>query len=173
MQLGFLTLCILGAFFKGGVSQASSTESKQAPTLVDPAYPPGIADSGWQYRESVEADLDRDGANETVVVTARAGWNGQSFDFDDGQPWQVYVEEADGKRTYLYSRWVQLGTLETGVSEENGNLSVVILERQGFSFSLYRVSYSGPSVQRAESIGMAQLSTRTSLQIPRSLGPAR
>lgn len=106
-------------------------------------------------------------------VTARADWNGQSFDFDDGQPWQVYVEEADGKRTYLYSRWVQIGTLEVGISEDKGKPSVVILERQGFSFSLYRIHYGGPGVQRAESIGMAQLSNRTSLHIPPAKKPGK
>lgn len=149
-----------------GSFPVSSAVSTPALNLVDPDYPPGIADGGWQYRESVEADLDGDGAKETVWVTARASWNGRSFDFDDGQPWQVYVEEADGKRTYLYSRWVQIGALEVGISEDHGKSSVVILERGGLSFALYRIHYGGPGVQRAESIGMAQLRYRTSPHSP-------
>lgn len=149
-----------------GPTRVHSAGSAPTQSLIDPVYPPGIADASWQYRESVAADLDSDGANETVWVTARASWNGRSWDFDDGQPWQVYVEEADGQRTYLYSRWVQIGTLEVGISEEKGQPSVVILERQGFSFSLYRIYYGGPGVQRVESIGAAQLSNRTTPHIP-------
>lgn len=170
-----LTACVVGGFFVGraplGSARVGSTVSAPTHNLVDPAYPPGIAGGGWQYRESVEVDLDDDGANETVWVTARAGWNGQSFDFDDGQPWQVYVEEADGQRTYLYSRWVQLGTLEVGIAEDHGKSSVVVLERQPFSFSLYRIRYGGPGVQRAESIGLAQLTNRTSMRIPSANKP--
>lgn len=169
-RIAVLTASVLAAFFFGfgslGSYQVSLMASGRVLNLVDPAYPPGIADEGWQYRQSVEVDLDGDSAAETVWVIARAGWNGRSFDFDDGQPWQVYVQEADGKRTYVYSRWVQIGTLEVGISEDYGKPSVVILERQGFSVSLYRIHYGGPGVQKAELIGGAQLSDRTSLHIP-------
>jgi hypothetical protein len=98
---------VLGAFLFGVAGHPSPHVSpmiSDTPKLLDPAYPPGISDSGWQYRESLDVYLDGDGTNETVWVVARAGWNGRSFDFDDGQPWQVYVEEPDGKRTYLYQR---------------------------------------------------------------------
>lgn len=168
--MGVLTASVLTAFIVAfgslGSSPVSLTASGRALNLVDPAYPPGLADKGWQYRQSVEVDLDGDSVKETVWVVARASWNGRSFDFDDGQPWQVYVEEIDGKKTYVYSRWVQIGTLEVGISEDHGKPSVVILERQGFSVSLYRIHYGGPGVQKAELIGGAQLNDRPSLHIP-------
>jgi hypothetical protein len=167
-----LTACVLVAFLVGlGSSKDSLRASGRALNLVDPAYPAGLADEGLQYRQSVEADLDGDGAKETVWIIARGTWNGRSFDFEDGQPWQVYVEEASGKRTYLYSRWVQNGTLVVGVSIEHGQPSVIILEDQGFSFSLYRVHYGGLGSQKAELIGGAQLSNRTSPHFPATKTP--
>lgn len=162
-----LAASLVMAFLCGmGSAHADPMVGSRAVNLLDPAYPPSIADESWQYRQSVAFDLDGDGATETVWVIARAGWNGRSFDFDDGQPWQVYVEEPDGKRTYIYSGWVQMGVLQVGVSEDGGKPSVVILQNEALTFALYRVSYGGPGVQKAERIGQAGVNRPTTPHFP-------
>src|SRR5690606_15712646 len=72
-----------------------ASDSLPAPqvALVDTSIQPGVAgQDGWMYSRSAEADLDGDGAPERVVLMARAEvMDGRPL-WDDGQPWQVYVE---------------------------------------------------------------------------------
>ena len=58
------------------------------------------------------ADLTGDGAPERVVMTARVEMSRGRPLWDDGQPWQVYIEYADSTRTYMYANRLQLGMLE-------------------------------------------------------------
>ena len=114
--------------------------------LVDSTIPHAVAGAdGWMYSQSFEADLDGDGQTERVVLTARAEvMRGRPL-WDDGQPWQAYVEEADGTRTYLYSRFVQLGsvTMRLGVPEGERGPSVVLLEHLPDRMALYEAEYRG------------------------------
>ena len=90
--------------------------------LINPNYPPAVGgEPGWEYHQTLTADLDGDGVDERVSVTTNAFWmpDEKEFGWDDGHPWHVYVEEPDGTRTYLFSNWVQLGRLD------------VILDREG------------------------------------------
>lgn len=130
-----------------------------APTvdLVDPQYPPALAgDPGWNWHTQSEADLDGDGVSETVHVIARVERiereGSDEFAWDDGQPWQVYIEAADGDRTHVYSRWVQLGWLRAAVAEEQGVRSLIILEEQGAGLRLFQVAYRGPGDAQAEQL---------------------
>ena len=115
--------------------------------LVDSAITPAVAGSdGWMYTQSVGADLDADGVAERVVLTARAEvMNGRPL-WDDGQPWQVYVEEPDGERSYLYARYVQLGmvTMRIGLAEGGDPATVVLLEHLPDRLALYEIVYRGP-----------------------------
>lgn len=87
-------------------------ETAPSPPLIDPTIPPAIAgEGGWNYHQSASADLDGDGSPERVVLTARVEMYRGRPAWDDGQPWQVYVETAQGTRTYLYAQRLQLGTL--------------------------------------------------------------
>jgi hypothetical protein len=126
----------------------------EAPALVDPQIAPAVAgEDGWMYSQAVEADLDGDGAAERVVLTARAEvMRGRPL-WDDGQPWQVYVQEASGERTYLYSRFVQLGavTLRIGLAERERPTTVVLLEHLPDRLAVYEVEYGGPG--RTEVVG--------------------
>lgn len=116
--------------------------------LVDPAQPLAAAgDEGWMYSRTATADLDGDGKEERVVVMARAEVrNGRPL-WDDGQPWQVYVEEGDGQRTHLYARYVQLGavTMRVGLGEAPQRPSVVIVEHVPDRIGVYELEYGGPS----------------------------
>jgi hypothetical protein len=115
--------------------------------LVDSAIPPAIAgEAGWNYRQAAEVDLTGDGQPERVVLTARVELYRGRPAWDDGQPWQVYIEAADSTRTYIYAQRLQLGTLtmRVGRSEPGQPATVVLLEHLPDRLSLYEVSYPLP-----------------------------
>ena len=131
-----------------GEDQSSGTAGGGAtPLPVDSAVAPAVAGvDGWEYFLSRETDLDADGAPERVVVMARAALIDGRPAWDDGQSWQVYVEEADGERTYLYRRFVQLGTvtMRIGLNEEEQPANVILIEHLPDRLALYELDYRGP-----------------------------
>jgi outer membrane murein-binding lipoprotein Lpp len=119
--------------------------------LINPNYPPAVAGTeGWVYHKMRAADFDGDGAEESLHVTNNAYWDAArgEFGWDDGHPWHVYVEEADGTRTYLFSGWVQLGRLLTMVTAESPT-QVVLLVESGTGLAVYQVDYRGPGKTEA------------------------
>jgi len=126
---------------------SDSAAPAAAPVLVDPEIPGAVAgEGGWEYVRSSSADLDGDGVEERVVLTARAALVRGRPAWDDGQPWQVYVEAADGTRTYVYSRRLQIGTLTARVGHAGAGdpAPLYLLEHLPDSLSLYEVVYQGP-----------------------------
>jgi hypothetical protein len=119
-----------------------------APPLVDTAIAPAVAgEDGWNYAQEVEFDLDSDGEAERLVLTARVELYRGRPAWDDGQPWQVYVEEGDGRRTYLYSRFVQLGTVAMRVAREQAGLAaaVILVEHLPDRLAVHEIQYDGPN----------------------------
>lgn len=119
--------------------------------LVDPGYPLAHAgDEGWGLHYRLVADLTGDGRPETVHLIARverSRWDASGFAWDDGHLWQVYVEDADGSTTHVFSRWVQIGTVRAALIDDNARpdlqgLAITTLE--GAGVGLYRIAYRGP-----------------------------
>ncbi len=130
-----------------GDASASSAADSTAIPLIDTLIPPAVAgEDGWNYRQDADADLDGDGTAERVVLTARVEMSRGRPLWDDGQAWQVYIEAADGRRTYLYAQRLQLGTLtlRIGLGATEGAATVVLLEHLPDRMSLYEISYAGP-----------------------------
>ncbi len=134
-------------------SAAIGMSALQPATIVaiDSTIPPAIAGKdGWNYQQSVSRDLNGDGRAERVVITAKVEmYRGQPA-WDDGQPWQVYVEDESGARTYLYARRLQLGTLKMRVTQPDstGKTNIVMLEELPDRLSVYEAWYSGISRSR-------------------------
>jgi hypothetical protein len=115
--------------------------------LVDPGIPPAIAgEDGWDYQLSAQADMDGDQRPEQVVLTARVEMYQGRPAWDDGQPWQVYVEDGDGTRTYLFAQRLQLGTLTMRIAPGTGSepAAVLLLEHLPHRLSVYEATYRGP-----------------------------
>jgi hypothetical protein len=114
--------------------------------LVDSTIPPAVAgEEGWHYQQSTDVDLTGDGHLERVVLTARVELYRGRPAWDDGQPWQVYVESQDGTRTYVYAQRLQLGTLTMRVSRgEVHPPTVVLLEHLPDRLRVLEASYMGP-----------------------------
>jgi hypothetical protein len=116
--------------------------------LVDTALSAATAgDNGWDYHLRASADLDGDGQPERASLIARVGMDRRGPMWDDGQPWQLYIEEADGTRTYAYRRFVQLGTVEAHVASASSGgaaLSILLVENTPQAIRVYEVTYAGP-----------------------------
>ncbi|HSA56773.1 MAG TPA: hypothetical protein VLE53_13770 [Gemmatimonadaceae bacterium] len=109
----------------------AARDTVAAVALIDSTIPPAVAgEGGWNYHESATADLTGDTLPERVVLTARVELYRGRPAWDDGQPWQVYVESADGRRTYLYAQRLQLGTLAMRLTLADGGrrAAIVLIE---------------------------------------------
>ena len=103
-------------------------------------------EDGWGYVQSTEVDLDGDGEIERVRLAARVEMVRGRPAWDDGQPWQVYVQESSGERTDLYRRFLQLGTVTMRITAPQGDETprVVLLEHLPDRLSLYEIAYEAP-----------------------------
>lgn len=116
--------------------------------LIDSTISPAVAgEEGWDYQQSTDVDLTGDGHLEHVVLTARVELYRGRPAWDDGQPWQVYVEDRTGARTYLYAQRLQLGTLTMRVTRGEGDPPVVVLlEHLPDRMRVVEASYRGPGL---------------------------
>lgn len=131
------------------VAGADTIAPKPPPVqLVDSTISPAVAgEEGWDYQQSVDVDLTGDGQLEHVVLTARVELYRGRPAWDDGQPWQVYVEDGSGIRTYLYAQRLQLGTLTMRVTRgEVDPPVVVLLEHLPDRMRVVEASYMGPGL---------------------------
>jgi hypothetical protein len=132
-------------------SDQPGAESPSSPPPVQPidsTIAPAVAgQDGWHYQQSADVDLTGDGQLERVVLTARVELYRGRPAWDDGQPWQVYVESQDGTRTYVYARRLQLGTLTMRVTpNETDTPAIVLLEHLPDRLRVLEASYRGPGV---------------------------
>ncbi len=112
------------------VDSASVTVPDSLPVvqLIDSTIPPAIAgQDGWNYVESATADVMGDSMPERIVLTARVELYRGRPAWDDGQPWQMYVESQGGQRTYLYAQRLQLGTLTMRVTRAHSGRKATVL----------------------------------------------
>ncbi|MEO5825655.1 MAG: hypothetical protein ABIR59_07195 [Gemmatimonadales bacterium] len=128
----------------------SGADTAPAPTvvLVDSGQPPAAAGAdGWNYHRTASVDLDGDGTLERVVIAARVEMVRGRPTWDDGQQWQVYVEEADSFRTLVYARRLQLGTLSLRLEAGPAGAPrrMVLMEHLPDRLAVYEVSYRGPT----------------------------
>jgi len=134
------------------ISAPPGAPALQAVMLTDSGQAPAVVGTeGWNYSQSTTLDVDGDGQDERVVMMARVEMIRGRPAWDDGQQWQVYVEEADSTHTTVYARFLQLGTLTMRVEaiEGSGQRRIVLLEHLPDQLSVYDVMYRGPQDARA------------------------
>jgi hypothetical protein len=130
----------------GPAAQAAAPTILAPGELIDSTIAPAVAgERMWEYYMSTDKDLTGDGEPERVVITARVEVLDRRPVWDDGQPWQVYVEAADGSRTYLYAQRLQLGTLTMRVtlSPEGGRPTLVLIEHLPDRLRVFEAAYDG------------------------------
>lgn len=118
-----------------------------AVNLIDPKVPRAIAgDPQWKYVQRAKADFDGDGRDETAVLIADVALDARGSPlWEDGHRWQLYFEEADSTRTYIYARFLPFGKLEASVTvpDEEKMPTVVLRELTPHVLGVYEVRYSG------------------------------
>jgi hypothetical protein len=138
---------IAGCRSKCGPGMPTRSDSSVA-ALIEARVPAvTVADSIWQYALQVAADIDGDGASERVVVLSdvSVGRNGLPL-WEDGHRWQVYVEESDSSRTYLYGRFLPNGRLFAQlVPADSGQpRPILLIEQMPDRWGAYEIRYRGP-----------------------------
>jgi hypothetical protein len=123
--------------------------------LVSPRHDDAVlGQAGWNHGQSATGDFDGDGTAERAVIVANAdSYRGRVL-WNDGQVWQVYVEEPDGTRTYVYKQFLQLGSVlarvarpETAGPPQPGQTqpsAILLLEQVPQRIAAYEVRYAGP-----------------------------
>ena len=147
-------------------------DSTAAPSvvLIDSTIPPAVAgEAGWNYQQTAESDLDGDGSPERIILTARVELYRGRPAWDDGQPWQVYIESPEGNRTYIFAQRLQLGTLtmRLGQSDNGDSTMVILLVHLPDKLSLYEISYLGPGRVSLATRFQRDLDPRGDLASPR------
>lgn len=116
--------------------------------LIDAKVPRAVAgDPQWEYVQRAKADFDGDGREETAVLIADVTLDARGVPvWDDGHRWQLYFEEADSTRTYIYARFLPHGKLEASVTvpDEEKMPTVVLREITPHGLGIYEARYSGP-----------------------------
>ena len=137
------------AVAREGTQQRAEALADTIPDLLQSRVPPAAAgDPGWVYQQSVVADVDADGKDETIYlisdVTLDAG--GAPL-WEDGHRWQVYVREDDGTITRLYARFLPNGklTADIVVPPSGTALGIVLLEQTPARMAVYEFRYRGPN----------------------------
>jgi hypothetical protein len=117
--------------------------------------------AAWAYRRDASADLDGDGAAETVVLTSDVTMRGDQPLWEDGHRWAVFATARDGARTLLYGAFVPNGSVEVAVLEPSGGRArrVRIHETTPQALRVFELEYGGPAsvrVVRAEGHDVAR-----------------
>lgn len=134
-----------------GSTTPGTTAASPVVNLLNPRIPRALAGQpGWAYQRVATADLDGDGVMERVVLIADAIVEQGRPLWDDGQRWQVYIEEPDGTRTYVYAQLLQLGTLTVRLARATTSqaLTLLLMEQLPQQLGVYEVSYRGPGQAR-------------------------
>jgi hypothetical protein len=128
-------------------SQLLSIPDGTDTSLVDLSLPAAVDSTiRWQYRESTKYDLDGDGIQEKIVILANVGKSSSGeLTWDDGQPWEVRIEEADGTTTRVFAQSVQLGKVQGYITHRDGHTTLYLLEQTTSILQGFEISYFGPN----------------------------
>jgi hypothetical protein len=138
-RISSLALLILFA------STISCATVRQSPLLDERSPRPAIGARGWNFEQTWTADLTGDGNRERIVLLAQVERSGERILWEDAHQWVVYVEEAGGARTYLYSRLVPRGRVDLNVTRPEGASAprILLIERSGDRVGLWEARYRG------------------------------
>lgn len=134
---------------RAGTEERAEALPDSIPDLIQARVTQAAAgDTGWAYQQTVSADIDGDGTNESVVLISdvQLDARGQPM-WEDGHRWQVYVQEADGAVTRLYARFLPNGklTADLAIPPSGTGLWPVLLEQTPFHIGVYEFRYGGPN----------------------------
>ncbi len=127
-------------------AQASCAEKLEPSELVNQRSSSSLDDSGaWGYNRSYsKSDLNGDGKAETIHLLANVEVINGEPAWDDGQPWEVVIEEQNGTKTSVFLDYVQLGSVEINLINKKANQELLLIVRQGAGIKILTITYNGP-----------------------------
>jgi hypothetical protein len=128
-------------------SQLSDIPDGTDTSLVYPGQAVAVdSSSHWQYRKYSFYDLDGDGIQEKIVILANVelSSNGEPA-WDDGQRWEVRIEEPAGTKTRVFAQYVQFGEVQGYITNQDGQLALLLLEKSSNYLRGSEVIYLGPN----------------------------
>jgi hypothetical protein len=160
MKLCILSCLVVGLLLLSGACIHDPSSLNQPPhddfVTIDVT---AEAVGAWTHRHSIEADLDGDGAPETVILLSDVETlpDGRPI-WEDGHRWALLV--MDGSVTTLaYAAFVPNGFVEAAIGSRgsDGRREVVLLERTPAQLRTLTVVYDGPGKIRAASAAHYQI----------------
>jgi hypothetical protein len=131
-----------------GAQQRAAEQPDSVPDLVQSRVPQARAgDSLWKYQQSVTADVDGDGKDETVTLLSDVRLDARGIPmWEDGHRWQVYVDDG-GEITRLYARFLPNGKLTAEIATPVGGNrpTILLLEQMPDRLGVYEFLYRGPN----------------------------
>jgi len=115
--------------------------------------------AAWGPAQSLEADLNGDGAKERLVLSADVARDESGVPlWEDGHRWAVWVEDR-GQKTILYAAFVPNGKAEAAVliEQDSGIRHVLIEERTPQQLKVFVVAYEGPGAAKSVSASYDQV----------------
>lgn len=149
-----LLLLVLIAFACGcageGAATAAAPHGDPLPLLENASVDEAAS---WSYRQTIDADLDGDGEDEVLFLTADAETlpDGTPL-WDHGHRWAVFVSGsgAGAQPTLLYYGFVPNGHVVVGLLERaaDGHQPVLVREHARHREAAFEIAYEAPGRAR-------------------------
>lgn len=155
---------LLGGALLFGAVLACEASPEPIEKVPPPPPPPPIDTMGvtsvdtaaaWGYRHVAEADVDGDGTEERLVLTADVALSRRADPlWEDGHRWAAFVEEPSGERTLVYAAFVPNGFVQAAVliPDPDGRRPILLQERTPGRVRTLAVDYRGPGAAFARSV---------------------
>ena len=154
----FMMLLTLLAMTTGcGHDPSAMNEPVPAARLVKIELTAGQA-LAWPYQQKLEADLDGDGAPESVILMADAEvMRGQPL-WEDGHRWAIVVRDGS-EETLAYAAFVPRGFVEAAVGQRQSDRTreIIVVERSPDHLTAITIAYRGAGQTEASSASYYQL----------------
>lgn len=145
----FLAACLLLLSLPGFAQEQRQYERYEEVNIFDPyeGRRAVAGKEGWEYAKTGIYDLNGNGNKELVVLTANADVDSSGEpQWSDGHRWQLYIQDLNGERTYVFANFVQLASPKISITERTNDRRSILLRihREYTIFRIYEILYEGP-----------------------------
>lgn len=128
-------------------AQISCPEKLNPSDLTDQHRSSSLSGNGaWKYSRSYSnSDLNGDGEKEIIHLLADVEMIDGEPAWDDGQPWEIVIEEQNGEKTSVFLDYVQLGSVEIDLINRESVQELLLIVRQGADIKILTISYNHPN----------------------------
>jgi hypothetical protein len=145
----FLAACLLLLSLPGFAQEQRQYERYEEVNIFDPyeGRRAVAGKEGWEYAKTGIYDLNGNGNKELVVLTANADVDSSGEpQWSDGHRWQLYIQDLNGERTYVFANFVQLASPKISITERTNDRRSILLRihREYTTFRIYEILYEGP-----------------------------